>query len=105
MRNRRLYYCAIQLTSIRIDGKSRFLLALYISGKGLVRSTSRRWHACLQALSRIVCCQNFHVSTIVVARQFEKCCTFRPTLGPNVATIICEIWGYWAILGDISKNL
>ena len=29
----------------------------------------------------------------------------RPTLGPNVAAIICEIWRYWAILGDISKNL
>ena len=28
-----------------------------------------------------------------------------PTLGPNVAAIICEIWRYWAILGDIRKNL
>ena len=27
----------------------------------------------------------------------------RPTLGPNVAAIICEIWRYWAILGDIRK--
>ena len=28
----------------------------------------------------------------------------RPNLGPNVAAIICEIWRYWAILGDIRKK-
>ena len=28
---------------------------------------------------------------------------FRPTLGPNVAAIICEIWQYWAILEKIFK--
>ena len=27
----------------------------------------------------------------------------RPTLGPNVAAIICEIWRYWAILEKIFK--
>ena len=48
MRNGRLYYCAIQLTSIQIDWKSRFLLALHSSGKGLVRQ--------LTEVSRIVCC-------------------------------------------------
>ena len=37
--------------------------------------------------------------------------TLRPTLGPNVAAIICEIWRYWkkslkymAISGDIRRH-
>ena len=29
--------------------------------------------------------------------------SFRPTLGPNVAAIICEIQRYWAILEKIFK--
>ena len=54
-------------------------------------------------------CLNARVALLpvsTVSRCFESWASEkRPTLGPNVAAIICEIWRYWAILGDIRKNL
>ena len=45
--------------------------------------------------------ENFHNHITIFAKVKEN--DIRPTLGPNVASVICEIWRYWAILEKIFK--